>query len=113
MHELSITQNILEIALDKAKEISASKVTRVNVVVGELSGAVGDSVQFYFDFLRKDTPAGDATIGFTPVPARLRCRHCHQEFRPEDIPWLCPACDSVSVEVIGGQELYVESIEVA
>lgn len=113
MHELAITQSILRIALDKAKEVSAGKVTRISVVIGELSGAVSDSVQFYFDFLRKDTPAAEAVIDFKPVAARLRCRDCHTEFHPEDVPWLCPSCGSLNVDVLGGQDLYVESIEVA
>ena len=112
MHELAITQNILTIVLDKANELSAARVTRVKVVIGELSGVVSDSVQFYFEFLREDTPAREAAIDFTPIPARLRCRDCRSEFRPEDVPWVCPSCGGLGVEVLGGRELYVESIEV-
>jgi hydrogenase nickel incorporation protein HypA/HybF len=113
MHELAVTQNILEIALNKAKEVNATRVTRINVVVGELSGAVPDSVQFYFEILRKDTPAAEAVLDCATSPAKLRCRDCGEEFRPDEVPWLCPWCGGVSVEVQSGRDLYVESIEVS
>lgn len=56
MHELSITQSMLDIVLDQAKTADAKKVTKINLVIGELSGVVSDCVQFYFDFLKRVTP---------------------------------------------------------
>lgn len=112
MHELAITQNILNIALDEAKAAQASKITKINLVIGELSGVVSDCVQFYFDFLRKDSAAEEATIDFKLMSAELRCRHCLTNFNPQDSLWICPNCQSASVEVISGRDCYVESIEV-
>ncbi len=60
MHELGITQSILSIAMEKASEIQASKITKINLIIGELSGIVDDCVQFYFDFLSQDTIAAEA-----------------------------------------------------
>jgi len=57
MHEFGVTENIVKIASDKATEAQASKITKINLVVGELSGFVPDCIQFYFDFLSKDTVA--------------------------------------------------------
>jgi len=113
MHELAVTQNILDIALSKATEAKAKKITRVNVTIGELSGAVPDCIQFYFDVLRQGTHAEDATISFNSIPARLHCRQCQSDFHPEDLPWTCPKCGSLSLEITGGQELFLESLEVA
>ena len=62
MHELGITENIMDIALDKAKEAQASKISRINLVVGELSGFVSDCIEFYFEFLSKDTIAQGAKL---------------------------------------------------
>lgn len=112
MHELAITENILKIALDEVKTAQASKITKVNLVIGELSGVVGDCVQFYFDFLSKDSVAEKATLDFKTVPAQLRCRDCRTEFNPRDSVWLCPNCQSASVEIIAGRDCYIESIEV-
>ena len=112
MHELPITQSILEIISKKSQEVQASRVTQVNVVIGELSGAVPDCIEFYFDSLSKDTVAEDATLSFKSIPAQLRCRACFTTFSPQDGEWACPGCHSPSIEIIGGRELYIESIEV-
>jgi hydrogenase nickel incorporation protein HypA/HybF len=112
VHELAITQNILDIVLNEAKAAKANKITKINLVIGELSGIVSDSVQFYFDFLKKGNAAEAATIDFRLVPAKLRCRDCLTEFNPKDSAWTCPNCQGTSLEVISGRDCYVESIEV-
>ena len=112
MHELAITQNILDIVLSEAKSAQANKVTRINLVIGELSGLVSDCVQFYFDFLKKGNAAEEATLNFKLVPAELRCRDCSNSFKPEDSAWICPNCKGTNLDVLSGRECYVESIEV-
>ena len=112
MHELGITENIITIALDKASEAQASKITQINLVMGELSGFVQDCIQFYFDSLSKDTIAQTAVLHFELVSAQLRCRNCSTIFQPQDTVWSCPECQRQSVEISKGRELYIESIEV-
>lgn len=112
MHELAITQNILDIVLNEAKTAQANKITKINLVIGELSGTVSDCVQFYFDFLKKGNAAEEATIDFKLMPTELRCRDCLTSFNPKDSAWVCPNCQGTRLEVISGRECYVESIEV-
>ena len=112
MHELSVTQSILSIALDKANAAHASKVFKINLVIGELSGIVDECVQFYFDFLSKDTIAAEAALSFRQPPTQLRCRNCTTVFAPRNGNWACPNCSEQKIEIISGRELYIESIEV-
>ena len=112
MHELSITQSILSIVLEKANVAHASKVSKINLVIGELSGIVDECVQFYFDFLSRDTIAAEATLSFRRSPTQLRCRNCATVFAPGNGDWACPGCREQKIEIISGRELYVESIEV-
>lgn len=112
VHELAITQNILDIVLNEAKSAQANKVTRINLVIGDLSGVVSDCVQFYFDFLRKGNAAEEATLDFKLVLAELRCRDCLTAFNPKDSAWVCPSCKGTNLDVISGRECYVASIEV-
>lgn len=112
MHELGITENIINIVSDKAIAAHASKVVKINLVVGELSGFVPDCIEFYFSSVRKGTIADEADLNFELAPVQLRCRHCSAVFCPQDTLWTCPKCQSHSLEIAGGQELYVESIEV-
>ena len=112
MHELSVTQSILDIVLEKAKEAQTSRIAKINLVIGEMSSIVDDCVQFYFDFLKKDNAAEEATLDFKLVPAQLKCRDCLTGFNPRDSLWICPNCQSASMEIISGRDCYVESIEV-
>jgi hydrogenase nickel incorporation protein HypA/HybF len=112
MHELGVTENIVNIALTKAGEAQANKVTQIKLVVGELSGFAPDCIQFYFDLLSKDTIAQGAVLHFESVPAQLRCRDCSAIFQAQDTLWACPKCQGRSVEISKGRELYIESMEV-
>jgi hydrogenase nickel incorporation protein HypA/HybF len=112
MHEYSITESILSLALEKANAADASRITRINLVIGDLSGIVGECVQYYFDFLSKDTMAGGAELSFEIKPTQLRCRKCEKVYSPRDHDWTCPDCHEAGIEIISGRECYMESIEV-
>ena len=112
MHELAITQNMLDLVLEEAKKAGAQRVERINLVVGEMSGIAGESVEFYFEFLSKDTIAHGATLSFKSTETQARCRNCGELFTIEEISQSCPSCQHSNIEIVAGNELYVESIEV-
>jgi hydrogenase nickel incorporation protein HypA/HybF len=112
MHELAITQSMLDLALEHAERAGARRITRINLIVGELSGIVDESVQFYFDLIGKGTMAEGAQLAFERLPARFRCRSCGHEFPLQDSNWACPVCQALGGELITGREFYMESIEV-
>jgi hydrogenase nickel incorporation protein HypA/HybF len=112
MHEYSITQSLLSMALEKAVEAKASKITQINLIIGELSGVVDECVQFYFEFLSKDTIAAGASLSFERKPTTLRCRKCEAVFAPRNHDWSCPECHEAGIEIVSGRECYMESIEV-
>jgi len=112
MHELAITQSMLDLVLEQAGEIGAKEVGRINLVIGEMCGVVDECVQFYFNFLSKGTIAEGAALSFTMVPTAVRCRGCNKSFELKEFDWTCPYCRGNSLEIIAGKELFVESIEV-
>jgi hydrogenase nickel incorporation protein HypA/HybF len=112
MHEQSIVESLLALALENAAKAKASKILRIDVVIGELSGVVEEAMDFYFSFLRKDTIAAQASLAFKRLPARLHCRRCNLDFVAENLDFRCPDCKEQQVEIIGGRELYIESLEV-
>jgi hydrogenase nickel incorporation protein HypA/HybF len=112
MHESSITESLLSLAVEKANEAKAGKITRINLVVGELAGVVPECVQFYFDFISKNTIADGAELSFVNKPATVRCRKCDKIFTPNNNDWSCPDCHEPGVEIVTGRECYMESIEV-
>ncbi|HNS53128.1 MAG TPA: hydrogenase maturation nickel metallochaperone HypA [Anaerolineae bacterium] len=113
MHELPVTQSILDIALRHAAKANATHILAVHLTIGELTGFIDDSIQFYFDFLTRDTPAAGARLTFDRIPARARCRSCDAEYAPPDSRiWTCPECGALGGDVVAGREFSVSSIEV-
>lgn len=113
MHELAVTQSILEIVLRHAEAAGAGRILSINLVIGELTGFVDDSIQFYFDFLSKDTPAQDAQLVFERIPPRARCQQCGTDYAPPNSRlWTCPECGALGGDVIAGREFSVASIEI-
>jgi len=112
MHELSVTESILSIALQSAKSNQASKVTAINLVIGPLASIVDDSVQFYWDMISDQTICKGAVLNFARPPAEIHCQNCGADFEitRELIP--CPACQSLNLTVLSGKDFFVDSIEI-
>lgn len=112
MHELSVTESLLEIALRHANQAQARQVTALHLVVGQLASIVDDSVQFYWDFVAKDTLAAGAQLHFRRIPAELACLDCGARYTLDGESLPCPACGSSRIQVLVGDEFYLESIEI-
>ncbi|MDW8327833.1 MAG: hydrogenase maturation nickel metallochaperone HypA [Anaerolineales bacterium] len=112
MHELAVTQSVLEIALRHAAPAGAVRITDVYLVIGQLSSIVDDSVQFYWDAISENTAAQGARLHFRRVPAELRCWDCNHRYSPNGEDLACPACGGLRVQVVAGDEFRVEAIEV-
>jgi hydrogenase nickel incorporation protein HypA/HybF len=109
MHELSVTQGILDIAVRNA---GTRKIKQINLVIGQFSSIVDDSVQFYWDVISKDTAAEGAWLHFERIPGEMTCQQCGHVFRPTDETFDCPECSSPLVKITKGEEFQVESIDV-
>jgi hydrogenase nickel incorporation protein HypA/HybF len=112
MHELAVTQNILDISLRHAEGAGAKKITGINLVIGEFASIVDDSVQFYWDVLAADTIAKGAKLRFERIAGEMTCSNCNHSFHPTDIDFTCPNCRSVFVKITKGEEFRVDSIDV-
>ena len=112
MHEQSIVESLLALALENAEKANATRIVRIYLVVGEFSGVVEEAVDFYFSFLSKNTIAADASLFYNRVPAKVRCRNCDEIFTPEKLDFHCPRCEEQQVEIVAGRELYIDSMEV-
>lgn len=113
MHELSITQQILDIAVKHGQSAQAKKITDLYLVIGQLSSIVDDSVQFYWDMIAESTICQGAKLHFERIPALLECKDCSEQFTLEKGSLTaCPQCDSISVSVIQGKEFRLDSIEI-
>ncbi|MBP7962849.1 MAG: hydrogenase maturation nickel metallochaperone HypA [Caldilineaceae bacterium] len=113
MHELAITQSIIDLAIEAAKREDARAINQIDLVIGDLSSIVDDSVQFYFDILSKETLAAGATLHFRREPAIAHCLDCGAQtpVKPP-VAAFCPECDSQRIQIRGGKDFRMESIDI-
>ena len=112
MHELAVTEGILNIAVQHASRAGAVRVTGLNLVIGQLASIVDDSVQFYWDMISEGTICAGAQLHFERRPATLKCLDCDQAYALDGVLTDCPNCHSVRIKVMTGEEFFVESIEI-
>lgn len=112
MHELAITQSILDIARKAAEEHGAARVTSVRIMLGEYSGVVPRCIQYYFDVLGRGTIAQGAVLDIHRLPVVILCHSCGQESRIDKRHIACPHCGSTDLKLLQGREFYIESLEV-
>ena len=112
MHELSVTESILEISLRHANKANAKRITNLYLVIGQLASIVDDSVQFYWDIVSEGTLADGALLHFRRVPATLSCLECNHQYNPGNDGFSCPKCKSERVKVISGEEFFMEAIDI-
>jgi hydrogenase nickel incorporation protein HypA/HybF len=108
MHELSITQSVVDAI---AERMDGATVTSVRLEIGKLSGVVPDSVRFCFDVICAGTSLEGATLDIVEPAGLAQCRDCGEEFQLNDMIMLCP-CGSANVRVLAGQQLRIKSVEV-
>ncbi len=73
MHEMSITQGVLDLAL---KYAAGRKVTDIFLSVGVAAPVVADSVDMFFEYLSKGTQAEGARLHFEITPVVMTCQDC-------------------------------------
>jgi hydrogenase nickel incorporation protein HypA/HybF len=112
MHELSTTEALLRTASDYAHKNKAKRVTALNLVIGELSGIIDDSVQFYWDMLSENSICEKSILNFDKRKAFMKCMTCENEFSLEGELSPCPSCSSMEIKFISGNEFLLESIEI-
>jgi hydrogenase nickel incorporation protein HypA/HybF len=108
MHELAIAQAIVDLA---TRHAAGRRVVSVEVNVGHLRQVVPDSLQFAFGLVTQGTALDGVELVIRHVPAAGRCRDCGAESVMEDFPLCCARCGGLNVDVLAGEELLVDALE--
>jgi hydrogenase nickel incorporation protein HypA/HybF len=107
MHELSIADAVLQIALNHARD---RRIETIEIKVGHLRQVVPDALAFAFTLVSEGTLADGAELLMEEVPAAGVCRNCGAESEFEAFPLACHGCGSLDVEVVRGEELLVDAL---
>src|SRR5260370_42198680 len=112
MHELSIMDSALNLALDQAQKAGANRVFAIRLRIGALSGVVPEALQFAFEALVPGTLADGADLQIEQVPARFWCAACTREFQSDDLFAECPGWHRPSGDLRAGREMELASLEI-
>jgi hydrogenase nickel incorporation protein HypA/HybF len=110
MHELSIAGAVLGSVLRHAGE---RRVSHVQLKVGHLRQVVPSALEFSWSLITRDTVAEDATLGIEAVPAAGLCRACGESGPQPSFPMHCAECGGYGIEIVAGEELQIDWIEVS
>lgn len=109
MHELPITQKLLEQVLIVAEKNRLMRVNMVTIRLGALSGYVDESIDFYWRIIAKDTVAAKAEVKVVRTEGQVECLNCGKVMK-----WtaeVCPQCKSHRLKITAGNELMLQSVE--
>jgi hydrogenase nickel incorporation protein HypA/HybF len=112
MHELSIALSILDMAAEVADRQGGGRVVAIHLRLGPLSGVVKEALQSAYDLAREGSTFPKAELVIEEVPLAVYCPTCACEQKLTSSQYLCcPACGTLTPDVVGGRELEVVALE--
>ena len=108
MHDFLLTQNILDLAL---KNANSRRILNVNLLIGPFSNEREESIRFYWRDLAKGTPGEGAQLHFTHAETDMKCVACGGALILDEGP-ICTFCQNGFLQLLSGENVKLESIEV-
>ncbi len=109
MHELSIASEIISVVTAQLAEYHGAKVVRVKLRIGTHAGVETDTLAFCFPLAASETPLAGAELEIESSPLAISCAECGKRHETETLQ--CPQCGPGDVEIVGGRELDIVSID--
>ncbi|MBI5784403.1 MAG: hydrogenase maturation nickel metallochaperone HypA [Rhodocyclales bacterium] len=113
MHETAIVEGLMRILEAQAARHRVARISSVIVKVGRLRAVEPAQLVACFEMFAEGTVAEGAQLKIEAVSVRARCKACATEFEVPRFRFECPGCGGGDVDVVQGQELYIESFEAA
>lgn len=112
MHELAATEGIIRIVNEEAEKRNIKNITKINIKMGVLSDLLPECINYYFEIASKDTAAEGAVLNIEKLPLKVNCKECGKTSEIDIRHFRCPECGSQSLKITGGNEFYIDSMEV-
>jgi hydrogenase nickel incorporation protein HypA/HybF len=108
VHELALMEGMIDAVIDR---LGDERIASVHLAIGTLAGVDVEALRFCFDVCAKDTTLADATLEIRSIEARARCNSCGDEHALRSFASPC-ACGSFDHELLAGDELRLEEVEI-
>lgn len=112
MHEYSVVSSLIDVCEKQAEKSNAKEIKTITLKVGRLSGIEPHFMESCFDTFKEDTICHNAQLVMNIVDVEIYCKECKSKYIVLDNNFLCKKCESSQTEILQGQELLVESIEI-
>ena len=115
MHELALAEELVKAVVSEAQRHGVGEVIAVQLRIGELQQVLPEALEAGFRACGQGTVVEKAELRIEFEPAVVKCQDCSAEFRIQvtEPTFVCPKCESVNAKVISGENMLVESFEVA
>lgn len=111
MHELSMVQEIMAVLKKSAVENNIGNIKKVKLVVGKLVAVLPDTMQFCFEILAKEPPFLNTGLEIEEIDICVKCDSCGRDSEVAGSWFYCSFCGSPMVEIVAGNEFYVDYYE--
>ena len=122
LHEFSAACSIVDAAVAAAEKHGATRVTAVNVEIGQFTFLVPEQLEFNFEIAIKKTIIEDAKLVISMIPGMIKCHDCGHEGEAQTTPGIssqiamfapmqCSKCEGSNTEITGGKEFIISNIE--
>ncbi len=111
MHEYGIVQSLIESCEENARANDATKVTKVTIKVGVMSGVEPQLLSEAFNTFKEDTICDGCEFVMNIQKVKVRCNSCEKENELEKNEYICPSCESTELSVIDGEDMFLMQLE--
>lgn len=111
MHEMSITESILQVALEESKNHGDRKIRSLTLHIGRLRQIIPETLRFCYEVMSKDTLAEGASVHIKEIPILAHCSRCNKDVEVDDFTFICPDCGMGGLETLQGDELILAHME--
>jgi hydrogenase nickel incorporation protein HypA/HybF len=112
MHELALSQGLIDLVCQQAVAGGAQRVLRVRLAIGALADVEPDAIEFCFEAVGRGTMAEGAILEISRPAGRAHCVSCAAEVTIGARGDPCPDCGGYRWMLVGGAELRLLELEV-
>lgn len=111
MHELAVAQALVEQVDAVIRQHGATHASLIRVRIGALAGVVPEMLATAFPLAAAGSRMEHAVLDLVAAPITVRCQTCGMETEAAVNRLVCGACGDWHTQIVSGDELLLESVE--
>ena len=109
---MSVATGIINVLSSKLGQLAPCKLIALELAVGKFSGIEEHSLRFALETLLAGKGYDDVQLRFHDSPAVFKCAACDWQGQIETFTLICSRCQTSDLDIVNGQDVILERIEV-